>query len=82
MGVPTERLLLTISLSTVALDTCQLKKKKKSHKACTSLAVEIILEPFDLLGFYENEGKILLFKPLSVTGTRGLGPAVVTDWLG
>lgn len=50
-----------------------------SHKASTSLAVETILGPFDLLGFYANEGKILLFKPLSVTGTLGFGAAVVTD---
>lgn len=50
-----------------------------SHKTCTSLAVETILEPFDLHSFYANEGKILLFKRLSVTATLGLGPAVVTD---
>lgn len=50
-----------------------------SHKASASLAVEIILDPFDLLGFYANEGKILLFNPLLVTGTLGLGPAVMTD---
>lgn len=50
-----------------------------SHKASASLAVEIILEPFDLLGFYANEGKILLFNPLLMTGTLGLGPAVMID---
>lgn len=49
------------------------------HKVSTSLAMEIILEPFDLLGFYTNEGKILWFKPLVVTGTLGLGPEVMTD---
>lgn len=50
-----------------------------SHKVTTSLAMEIISEPFDLLGFYTNEGKILCFKPRSVTGTPGLGPEVMTD---
>lgn len=50
-----------------------------SHKASASLAVEIILEPFDLFGFYANEGKILLFNPLLMTGTLGLGPAVMID---
>lgn len=49
------------------------------HKTSVSSAVETILEPFDLLGFNANEGKILLFKPLLVTGTLGLGPAVVSD---
>lgn len=42
-----------------------------SHKVSTSLAMQIILEPFDLLGFYTNEGKILWFKPLS---DRNSGP--------
>lgn len=28
-----------------------------SHKVSTSLAMQIILEPFDLLGFYTNEGE-------------------------
>lgn len=50
-----------------------------SHKVSTSLAMEIISEPFDLLGFYTNEGKILWFKPLLVTGTLGPGPEVMTD---
>lgn len=50
-----------------------------SHKTCTSLAVETILKPFDLHSFYANEGKILLFKRLSVTAALGPGPAVVTD---
>lgn len=49
------------------------------HKVTTSLAMEIISEPFDLLGFYTNEGKILCFKPGPVTGTLGLGPEVMTD---
>lgn len=50
-----------------------------SHKVSTSLAMEIISEPLDLLGFYTNEGKILWFKPLLVTGTLGRGPEVMTD---
>lgn len=49
-----------------------------SHKVSTSLAMQIILGPFDLLGFYTNEGKILWFKPLS---DRISGPwASSYDW--
>lgn len=44
--------------------------------------MEIVSEPFDPFGFYTNEGKILCFKPQSVTGTPGRGPEVMTDGVG
>lgn len=71
-----------------AIQSCQAEKfpsplkvdiADSSHKLTTSLAMEIISEPFDLLGFFTNERKILCFKPRPVTGTPGLGPEVMTD---